>query len=672
MILTRRGCNEFCGGWTFYWDAGPRLTTWIIPVVLLLSNIELSPIDKRRFTTVIHAMGDPIDSFWSILHKIYVWRRLYAISLNKCLRQSGQEPGWSSYIARQQELLRRWKRGWRLWLRSLHKLVRPVKRWWQQWMFQRFRARWEAAAESWFLSLIVRLFGIRTADITSVQQEDQDIDTGTDSSDGDSDFNSPHDRARIVATVLAGFEEINGANITSETHYHMIMDHLGHIGQGDPATDGQAAWNEWRQCARVLADARTNEFLRTLLAVFIYVFGVTAALNDNVGGGNTSKPGGRIGSAVFLMWLVPLALLSNTVGSFTSRRTCLTIMHLFVDRVTAAMAREAEVLQNQYRDRLSPDATRPRGRPRRDTNLSPESRIPSARLSGDSSTGMSSRRSVGESSSLLPPQPSHPPTFHAPDWNPGDGSPKPRRPSSVIIIIEEHQTRIDGDNDDVLPLLPESSWDHYFSWLQPLGAIYTYRPWKIGYRSVSTKSHAHYTSNWLLFMLALFPVLISVVGAFIIIWFAVPEGWSCRHIWVIGVALAWFASTACTTWLHINQPFQLNSQALWVVIVLKDAVIGIVSLGMVFLSTSGIFNNCYCWSAFMWHRYIPGDWGREAYVPLNASDDYEKFAKRIYSPVVFGCLAAQLAFFFFVIFIWWDGINVVRWNEDRCRREWRQ
>lgn len=52
MMVTIKGCEEFCGTGTFYWDAGPRITTWIVPVVLLMSNIELSPIDKRRFITV--------------------------------------------------------------------------------------------------------------------------------------------------------------------------------------------------------------------------------------------------------------------------------------------------------------------------------------------------------------------------------------------------------------------------------------------------------------------------------------------------------------------------------------------------------------------------------------------------------------------------------------------
>jgi hypothetical protein len=81
MTLTVRGCNEFCGPQSFYEDALPRIMTWIILVLLLLSNIELSPADKKCYWTIVHALGDPIDSFWSIMHKIYIWERLYRLAL---------------------------------------------------------------------------------------------------------------------------------------------------------------------------------------------------------------------------------------------------------------------------------------------------------------------------------------------------------------------------------------------------------------------------------------------------------------------------------------------------------------------------------------------------------------------------------------------------------------
>lgn len=41
MALTYFGCEEFCGPWSWYFDKWPRITTWIIPVFLLISNSKL-------------------------------------------------------------------------------------------------------------------------------------------------------------------------------------------------------------------------------------------------------------------------------------------------------------------------------------------------------------------------------------------------------------------------------------------------------------------------------------------------------------------------------------------------------------------------------------------------------------------------------------------------------
>jgi hypothetical protein len=68
------------------------------------------------------------------------------------------------------------------------------------------------------------------------------------------------------------------------------------------------------------------------LAIFLYVYQVIAGFVSAIGGGNTSPPGGRIGTAMFISWLVPAVLLSNAIGGFTSRRSCFTIMSRFGGR----------------------------------------------------------------------------------------------------------------------------------------------------------------------------------------------------------------------------------------------------------------------------------------------------------------------------------------------------
>src|SRR5436190_10209629 len=81
ITLTLPGCEKLCGPKQgFYLDIGPRLSTWLIPILLLVSNIELSPLDKRRFLAILHFLGDPIDSIWSLIHKIDAWHRCYSLA----------------------------------------------------------------------------------------------------------------------------------------------------------------------------------------------------------------------------------------------------------------------------------------------------------------------------------------------------------------------------------------------------------------------------------------------------------------------------------------------------------------------------------------------------------------------------------------------------------------
>ncbi|KAL5322918.1 hypothetical protein ACEPPN_010897 [Leptodophora sp. 'Broadleaf-Isolate-01'] len=310
------GCDELCGGWSFYWDAIPRLMTWILPVFWLLSNIELSPIDKKRFMTVVHALGDPIDSFWSLVHKIYIWNRLYGIGLRKVEEKR----------ARELERLRVEREA-----RGEQPLEVEVEQ-------RRSVVEILVSAIGGFFVGVMKFFARRWRWMRRVLgcQPDRNDDGGheqlgnADEEEEEEETElSNHDIARIIATVLSGFEEISGAKIESEDYYHVILRRLGHIGEDDEDPD---RFEEWRRAARILADARTNEFPRTCLAVGVYIIGLVAAFVPEVGGGNTSPPGGRIASAMFLSWLVPLVLVSNTIGAFTSRRTCLTIMRQFVKR----------------------------------------------------------------------------------------------------------------------------------------------------------------------------------------------------------------------------------------------------------------------------------------------------------------------------------------------------
>ncbi|KAI4258176.1 MAG: hypothetical protein LQ352_001333 [Teloschistes flavicans] len=81
LTLTLSGCRKLCGlRQKWYADIGERLSVWLLPVLLLISNVELSPLDKRRFFAIIHLIGDPIHSFWSLLDKLDAWDHCYRLA----------------------------------------------------------------------------------------------------------------------------------------------------------------------------------------------------------------------------------------------------------------------------------------------------------------------------------------------------------------------------------------------------------------------------------------------------------------------------------------------------------------------------------------------------------------------------------------------------------------
>lgn len=634
MTLTLFGCDYFCGPWTFYWDAGPRVTTWILPILLLLSNIELSPIDKKRFMTILHALGDPIDSFWSLIHKIYVWHRLYAIGLSKTPPKLPQEK-----IP--------------IWMRA-------------------------------YMSLKIAFMRKKTKPRSNMKELDRE------------------ERARVIATVLAGFEEISGFGIETEDYYHMITRDLGQLGAPN---EDRRKFEDWRRTARILADARTNEFSRTLLAIVVYIFGLVAAFIPNVGGGNTSPPGGRIGSAIFLSWLVPLALLSNTIGTFTSRRTCLTIMRQFVWTVSRIHRNDSIWTTNSGRISQPPNyvqdgppASNPtHGTTEEDSPISPRkvSGIHSQRKdSNPQSPGTRDPQRVSFSQHLSP-KISHDEhvmsTLQLDSTNRvsvgtgriGTSAPEstsqiqldemereplmsPRRLSRVGTNPGQDNIHVsDGApqaEEETVDLIRKHSWDQYWESLQWRGAIYTYRPWKVLYLDTE-KGPGAYLNNIVLVAIACIPVAVSVGGASYIIYDAVPRGFSCRHVWVIVITILWIVSATLTSTIYAFFKTPTNGHKIWKIVLYKDAFIGVGSVGMVLLSTVGAFNYCWCWSAYMQRR-------ENAYVPLITESAYKSNAKSTYSVVVAASIGAQLIFFVAIMIVYRSGLRLVRWTEERRREEW--
>jgi len=220
-------------------------------VILLLSNIELSPIDKHRFSTLLQVLGNPIDAIWSLIHKLHTWNRIYHLA----------------------------------------------------------RRRFARNPRTRLLDKIRTLCGRHNTRSSGEKESEREEE----------------DRIRVVATVLAGFEELAGAKIKSDEFYEAAITMLWGEELDSPREQ------HWKKAALDLSDGRTNEFLRALLAIALYILQVTSAFLPAVGGEPPTPPGGVIACALFLSYLVPAAVLSNCIGAFTSRRSCLSIISRFVD-----------------------------------------------------------------------------------------------------------------------------------------------------------------------------------------------------------------------------------------------------------------------------------------------------------------------------------------------------
>jgi hypothetical protein len=443
-ILTLDSCNALCGaGFGWYVDIGPRLSTWLIPVFLLLSNMEVSPLDKRRYLMIIHLLGDPIDSLWALLSKLEAWSRCYRLAA------------------------------------KMYDVTEQIK-------------------------------------------------------------------IRNVATVLGGFEDLVGfrddpANVYMRTTARSIVK--------GPKYDLLIS-----RTAQQLADSRTDERLRTLLATTLYVYQIVSAFVATVGGGNTSPPGGRIGITMFMTWVIPTILLSNAIGGFTSRRTCYSILESFLQEATG----QSDAWQTLQ-------------------HVAPS---------------LQDYRSVHE----------------------------------------------------------------YFDNLAWSGAVYSYRPKKL----LVFQSGSSDKSPGFLLCLAAAPIITSSIVASVILWNTPPIGINCRNVLVFVMTGLVFISALFT---QVSSSFLRGSRH-WHIVLIKDALIAIPSVVLIFLACAGRFNSCWCWSGVY-------SLGAKAHVPLNALPDFVIYNKTTYPALVAVCLTLQCGAFVGMMWVSWRGWNLMRWSEEEKKLEWR-
>ena len=452
VTLNFIGCKAICGPeQTWYFDIGPWLTVWLIPVLLLLANVEPSPVDKYNFLAILHLLGDPIDSIWSLLHKLDAWDRCSALAA-------------------------------------------------------------------------------RCNDVCPACQ-------------------------RVIASIFAAHEEVQGPRIKSERYFEALLEQRSQA----------AHFHEWRRAAVRLADSRTASFGRTVFAFLLYIFQLICAFIPQVGGGSNSPPGGRIATSVLLSWLVPVILIINAVGNLTSRRA--------VHDILADLAEKTR----------------------------------------------------------------------------------------------DHAFKLTEERSEFLPAFPflaRAGSTEYFPALTWSGAIYTYRPWKLRYITSTHQHHHRLLHTLLLATLAAAPVLIGFVGGVLILWYQIPVGLNCRHIWLVGVSVLWIISAMITSITYTSR--FATGKYHWRFILIKDACIAAPSLTMMILSEIGLFNFCWCWSG-PFHQYSSSfSRGR---VPL-LETVYFQNDKSVYPIIVGVALLLQLIMVLVVAVLWRRGFRLLRWREKTRRMEW--
>lgn len=443
MVVTVPFCERICSNPSRYapfrdWypDRGPRIMTWIVPVALLLSSIELSPLDKRRFYAVFHALGDPIDVLWSLLHKLRVRTRLQALS------------------------------------------------------------------ETYF---------------------------------GTNPDPSTNQDALIATIVLSAFEDLLSPSIRSYKTFERLL---------------EVFWVPearllWRNAALDLADSRSDERLRSMLAVALYVLQILSAFIVDIGGGPSNPPGGVIAVASTLTFLIPAVLFSSWIGAPTSRRGTLRAVLALVEGVEALRVRDTLPRpEEDWMEGLS--------------EMLLTAGIPLAGTVG----GVPVEAPAGFPSGFNFEKNTIYADYHL------NGGKDTYRPWKLRVLTHD-------------PLLPEG------------------RPPKAWLLRWKDQNEA-----WCEAFLASLPVLGGVAAGFGILFLAGEGGYSCRHVLLLSILGAWTASAVLTSFSYKYMlRWSPSGKWHWRFCLAKGLVVGMGVLVFVGLTAAGFFGTCACWG----RQLIRGD-----------------------------------------------------------------
>jgi hypothetical protein len=90
-VVSFTGCRMLCPPESlWYKDIGQRITMWLLPVVLIIFNYEVTPQDKYKYLELFHLIGDPIDTNLSLLTKAEAWRACHFLAQDNIKHLPGQ------------------------------------------------------------------------------------------------------------------------------------------------------------------------------------------------------------------------------------------------------------------------------------------------------------------------------------------------------------------------------------------------------------------------------------------------------------------------------------------------------------------------------------------------------------------------------------------------------
>ena len=177
------------------------------------------------------------------------------------------------------------------------------------------------------------------------------------------------------------------------------------------------------------------------------------------------------------------------------------------------------------------------------------------------------------------------------------------------------------------------------------GSIYGFQP----------KKRLFDTTGCKLCIISVLPVAVASAAAFAILETG-PTYFSCRHILVISLFVAWVLSTICTSWISWGTFGTAKSRWHWILI--KDTIVASVAVGLIIASSCGLWKTCYCWSGAMIHG------ASRAQCPLNPTQVFDRNNNVLYPAIVATALCAQALVFAAMVWCTWPGFRTMWWSTE--------